>query len=89
MKMRNVEPITHTSFSLKLVVLYITTKTIRFLFIIIFIYLYYIFIYLTLVKISQPESQTSPRVEGMSEIQAERFLWTDFQPFRYQSIKIT
>ena len=65
--MRNVEPITHISFSLKLFVLYITTKTVRF-------YNYIQFSQAsitrntTLVKISQPESQTSPRVEGVSEI---------------------
>ena len=75
--MRHLETITHANFSLKLFVWYIITKTVRF-------YNYIQFSQAsitrntTLVKISQPEFQTSPRVEGMSEIHSkislDRFL---------------
>ena len=99
--MRNGETITHTSFSLKLFVWYIITKTVRF-------YNYIQFSQAsitrntTLVKTSWPEFQISPRVEGMSEshskISLHRFLpfplsidtnhliANDFYRFRFSSI---
>ena len=75
--MRNVEIITHTRFSLKLFFWYIITKTVQF-----YNYIQFsqasITRYTTLVKVSWPEFQTSPRVEGMSEIHSkislDRFL---------------
>ena len=86
-KKRNVETIARTSFSLKLFVLHIITKTLRF-------YNYIQFSQAsitrntTLVKISLPEFQTFPRVEGMSEIHSKISLHR-FSLFRCQSIKIT
>ena len=79
MKMRNGETITHTRFSLKLFFWYIITKTVQF-----YNYIQFsqasIMRYTTLVKVSWPELQTSPRVEGMSEIHSNISL-ERFSPF--------
>ena len=90
MKMRNVETITHTSFSLKLFVWYIITKTVWF----------YNYMYIQFSKASITRNTTSvnwfPSLNFRHPLKSkgclkfiQRFPWIDFHHFSYQLIKIT
>ena len=90
MKMRNVETITHTSFSLKLFVCYIITKTVWF----------YNYMYIQFSKASIMRNTASvnwfPSLNFRHPLKSkgclkfiQRFPWIDFHHFSHQLIKIT
>ena len=90
MKMRNVETITHTSFSLQLFVWYIITKTVWF-----YNYMYIQFFQASITRKTTlvnwfPSLNFRHPLESKGCLKfIQRFPWIDFYPFRYQSIQIT